>query len=227
MWRAKKGSTCRAFLADAMQVLRAADHKRMAWKNGGGETVEIIVSPPQASMDSFDWRISMATIMQDGAFSSFAGVDRTLTVLSGDGIELTMADRPVVILSPASSPYAFPADVGCSARLLGSTVSDLNVMTARDSLTHQVRPIDGPTRQAVAPGSVVVVVSTGVTRLATPDHQVELGHLDAVVFEGVAEADFIEIAPEGRGFLILIDRLHPDRHVTPHPELQSGPGAQP
>jgi len=212
-----------------MQLLRAADHKRMAWKNGGGETVEVIVSPPQASMDSFDWRISMATITQDGAFSSFAGIDRTLTVLSGDGIELTIADRPAVILSTATLPYAFPADVSCSARLLGGTVTDLNVMTARDSFTHEVQPIDGPTRQAVAPGSVFVAVSTapGMMRLATPDHQVELGHLDAAVFEGVAETDFVEIAAEGRGFLILIDRRHPHRPVRPRPELRSGQDAQP
>lgn len=191
-----------------MQLLRAADHKRMAWKNGGGETVEIIVSPPQAGIDSFDWRISMATIMQDGAFSSFAGVDRTLTVLSGDGIELTIADRPAAILSPASWPYAFPADVSCSARLLGGTVTDLNVMTARSRFTHKVQPIDGPARLAIAPCSAGVAVSTNprVMRLATPDHQVELGYLDAAVFEGVAEADFIEIVTDGRGFLILIDR---------------------
>lgn len=43
-----------------MRILRASDHKRMPWKNGKGETVEIAVFPEGASVDTFDWRISMA-----------------------------------------------------------------------------------------------------------------------------------------------------------------------
>ena len=31
-----------------MQVLRQADYRRMPWKNGGGETTEVTVSPPGA-----------------------------------------------------------------------------------------------------------------------------------------------------------------------------------
>ena len=43
-----------------LQVLRAADHRRMPWKNGRGETTEIAIWPPTAGLDGFDWRISMA-----------------------------------------------------------------------------------------------------------------------------------------------------------------------
>ncbi|MBV9975040.1 MAG: HutD family protein, partial [Hyphomicrobiales bacterium] len=61
-----------------MRVLRAGQHRRMPWKNGGGETTEIIASPEGAGLDEFDWRISMARVATDGPFSRFAGVDRTL-----------------------------------------------------------------------------------------------------------------------------------------------------
>ena len=30
----------------------------MPWKNGGGETTEIAVSPPGAGLDDFDWRVA-------------------------------------------------------------------------------------------------------------------------------------------------------------------------
>ena len=48
------------------------------WKNGGGCTTEIAIAPPGASLDAFEWRISLATIAASGPFSAFPGVDRTL-----------------------------------------------------------------------------------------------------------------------------------------------------
>ena len=60
-----------------MRVLRAADYPRMPWKNGGGETAEILVEPAGAPLDSFDWRLSMARVAADGPFSLFPGVERT------------------------------------------------------------------------------------------------------------------------------------------------------
>src|SRR5690606_386633 len=61
------------------------------WKNGGGETAEIAVSPAGAGFDDFDWRISTAIVAQSGPFSGFPGVDRVLTVIEGGAMELTVA----------------------------------------------------------------------------------------------------------------------------------------
>ena len=66
-----------------MRILRASDYKRTPWKNGAGETVELAVFPPGASVGDFDWRISMSSLVADGAFSLFPGIDRTLCILSG------------------------------------------------------------------------------------------------------------------------------------------------
>jgi uncharacterized protein len=78
-----------------MEVRRHQDYRRMPWKNGGGETAEIAVFPEGATLDDFDWRISMATVSADGPFSLFPGVDRTLSVLEGDGpiIDLNVMTR--------------------------------------------------------------------------------------------------------------------------------------
>lgn len=56
-----------------MKSLHARDYKRMPWKNGGGETVEIAIFPADASVETFEWRISMATVANDGPFSIFPG----------------------------------------------------------------------------------------------------------------------------------------------------------
>ena len=50
-----------------MRILRGADYKRMPWKNGGGETVEIAVSPEGAALSDFDWRgIDSSTQLSTG-----------------------------------------------------------------------------------------------------------------------------------------------------------------
>ncbi|WP_171524369.1 HutD family protein, partial [Acinetobacter baumannii] len=49
-----------------MHVIRSRDYRRMPWKNGGGETTEIIVQPTGASLDDFDWRFSMARVGSSG-----------------------------------------------------------------------------------------------------------------------------------------------------------------
>ena len=54
-----------------MRILRASDHRVMLWKNGGGSTTEIAVFPPGAGIGAFDWRVSMASVVGDGAFSAF------------------------------------------------------------------------------------------------------------------------------------------------------------
>lgn len=120
-----------------MRLLRASDHKRMPWKNGGGETIEIAVFPPAASVNDFDWRISMATVASDGPFSIFPGIDRTLSILKGDGILLEVEGSETT-LTPESLPFPFPADAKSAARLASSAVTDLNVMTRRSQFTHHV-----------------------------------------------------------------------------------------
>jgi uncharacterized protein len=127
-----------------MKILRADNHKRMLWKNGRGETVEIAVFPQGATVDTFDWRVSMATVAEDGAFSVFPGIDRTLSILKGQGMELTIEGREGVLLTQAAAPYPFPADATTTARLTDGAITDLNVMTRRGRFAHVVETISAP-----------------------------------------------------------------------------------
>ena len=68
-----------------MRLVRRADLTPRPWKNGGGVTREIAAHPPEAGLDGFDWRLSMADVASDGPFSAFPGIDRTLTVIEGAG----------------------------------------------------------------------------------------------------------------------------------------------
>lgn len=122
-----------------MQIFRAADYRRMPWKNGGGETREIIVSPAAATLETLDWRVSLATVAEDGPFSVFKGVQRTLCVIRGSGLRLQAGDRAPADLYASSPPYSFDGEAATNARLINGPIEDLNVMSRRGRFSHSVR----------------------------------------------------------------------------------------
>jgi len=187
-----------------MRILRATDYKRMPWKNGKGETVEIAVFPPDASVGDFDWRISMATVAEDGPFSVFEGIDRTLSVLSGEGLELFIAWREPAVLQQDTEPFAFPADAATSARLLNDTVTDLNVMTRRGRFVHQVSrlPVE-PRTQITAAHSVTIVLATGHCRCGSQ----ELLDRDAALLQRSEICTFEPLHPAAS---LLVIGIEPD-----------------
>jgi len=125
-----------------MRILRAAEQRRMPWKNGGGTTTEIAVWPAEAGLDDFDWRVSMARVESDGPFSRFPGVDRSLSILDGAGLMLTVGEARPVALTGDSAALAFAADVPTSATLIAGPITDLNVMTRRGAFVCAVERIE-------------------------------------------------------------------------------------
>jgi environmental stress-induced protein Ves len=166
-----------------MQLLPAAAHRRMPWKNGGGMTTEIAVFPPGAGLDDFAWRISMARVESDGPFSLFPGIDRTLMLLDGEGLHLSVGGRGVHHLARSYEIAAFPADVAASARLDAGPITDLNVMTRRGACQAEVKLVEvsGELRLAPAEGVAVLVVEGEGLTLESDGEAVALGRRDAVI----------------------------------------------
>lgn len=188
-----------------MRILRAADYKRMPWKNGGGETVEVAVFPDQAGVDDFDWRVSMAGVVQDGAFSRFPDVDRTLSVLSGEAIRLSIAGHEPVLLDPSALPYRFPADLETSATLPAGPITDLNVMTRRGRFDHRVERVDVPGDVRPDADLVLLLCWQGPVELDTSAGPATLGPLDAVLIDKPASA--IALLGAGTVFVISLKTL--------------------
>ncbi|MDV4153908.1 HutD/Ves family protein [Rhizobium brockwellii] len=188
-----------------MRVLRAGDHKRMPWKNGKGQTVEIAVCPPDASINDFDWRISMATVAEDGPFSIFPGIDRTLAILDGKGMVLDVAGSTPVLLTMASDPLAFPADIPVAARLEDGEITDLNVMTRRDGLTHTLIRIDvdGSKTVPLPPSTCLFLCHRGTLSFWRDGETGALAAGDALLIEDAA-ATVLEIDGEARCYLASI-----------------------
>jgi environmental stress-induced protein Ves len=111
-----------------LRFIHAQECAPQPWRNGGGQTRELLVWPPRG-----DWelRISRADIAADGPFSAFTGVQRWFSVLQGAGVELAL---PVPqTLRAGDAPLEFDGAEAPHCRLLDGPTQDLNLM-ARQGL---------------------------------------------------------------------------------------------
>ena len=170
-----------------MRLLRAANHRRMPWKNGGGVTTEIAVFPAGAGLDAFEWRLSMATVASDGPFSLFAGVDRTLAVLEGEGIVLSVEGRSEQRITPGSPPVSFAADRPTSAKLVSGAVTDLNAMIRRGVWTHRMERLIVDGKAAIADGGdrAIVFCARGSVAISDGEERLALSLHDAALVDGL------------------------------------------
>jgi environmental stress-induced protein Ves len=156
------------------------------WKNGGGSTTEIIVEPPGAQFHDFDWRISLATISQDGPFSQFPGVDRTLALVEGPGMVLEVDASRRFVLGDEDTIIEFPGEAAMRATLSGGPNIDFNVMTRRALCHHKFgrRGVDG--RSVFAPRgerSVLFLAEGEGLSVSSEDERIGMVRFDAIVFD--------------------------------------------
>lgn len=122
-----------------LQALGPADFLKMPWKNGQGVTTELAVAR-RPGEDSFDWRISTATVAAPGPFSVFAGIDRSLAIVRGGTLTLNVEGRPDVTLTTGTPAYAFGGELAVSSTpaldTAGVPIDDFNVMTRRAEWQH-------------------------------------------------------------------------------------------
>ena len=190
--------------APSIEVLRAAARTPMAWKNGGGVTREVAVSPTGSSLDDFDWRVSIAEIRVAGRFSTFQGVDRRMAVLYGR-LSFASDARSPVILTPESDALAFAGELPVFTEPLGGPVTDLNVMTRRACCSADLRRCGAraPVRLEAAPGTTLLLVALSEQLLQGAAGNVRLETLDAVrLAEGA-----ITVEPPASFWAVRIQRL--------------------
>jgi uncharacterized protein len=166
-----------------VKILRAANYRTMPWKNGMGSTTEIAISPADAKLDDFDWRVSMAQVASDGPFSSFAAIERTLLVLEGNGLDLSVAKQTTVRIDRGTI-HSFPGDQPTSATLVDGPIVDLNVMSRRNIVNHDVQRIKLTGRQDfIVSAQTILVVEHGQLEVVAPELSAVLDTRDAVLVE--------------------------------------------
>ncbi|PWC16727.1 HutD family protein [Brenneria corticis] len=190
-----------------MHLYQLHDLPVCRWRNGGGETREIVRFP--GGEDAFGWRASIATIAASGPFSSFPGADRVITLLQGDGVELEFAGKPPHALR-VNRPLRFAGEESVYARLSGAPSLDFNIMTARDRFNADVCVTDRAQRAE----SGVAWIIAGQWRAAGK----RLTAGQGVWWLRNGEA----IVPHSSDARMLFTRISPRQHVCPDAARSNG-----
>jgi len=110
-----------------IQIIHPNQFKTIPWKNGKGQTTELAISK-DGTLNNFDWRLSIASVVEDGPFSDFSGYERNLILLEGNGITLTHDKQPVVLDQPFSRSR-FNGASKTIGQLIDGPIKDFNLMT--------------------------------------------------------------------------------------------------
>ncbi len=128
-----------------LQIIHTHECASQPWRNGGGQTREMLVWPPKG-----DWqlRISRADIAADGPFSAFPGVQRWFAVLQGAGVALAL---PVPqILRAGDVPLEFDGAAAPDCSLLDGPTQDLNLMARQGRGCMQIVIAGQPWQRTLA-----------------------------------------------------------------------------
>lgn len=156
-----------------MSILRLRECLVTPWKNGMGRTRELAIHPAGASTDDFIWRVSVAEVDKESPFSAFAGIDRYIALLDGDGFTMTLDDGSVHALAVPFSPFAFAGEAHVSIHLHGGPTRDFNLMLRRAHVRGELVVWEGPCRQVVDDATALIYCARGF--LDTPEGRLKPG----------------------------------------------------
>ncbi|MBM3534565.1 MAG: HutD family protein [Alphaproteobacteria bacterium] len=179
-------------MAGRIRHVAASRYKTVPWRNGGGMTAEIAIEPEGAAVDSkFLWRISLARIDRGGPFSPFDGYDRTIALVSGAGMVLNFRERGSARIDKPLQLLAFSGEWAPGCALVEGPTEDLNVMTDRARVRHQVQLIEPSTAGRTAKVAPTLAIFAPAGGRATIDGEtVQIGERDTVIADGAAQVTF-------------------------------------
>lgn len=188
-----------------------SEFKTVPWKNGKGETIELAISAG-GTLEKFDWRLSIASVIEDGLFSDFSGYYRNLVLISGNGITLDHhkagADRLESLLSVAR----FSGKNKTTGFLLNGPITDFNVIADVNQYQSNVKAFTEQSQVLISNQYLsfcyglshdLIIINDGVETIVKPG---ELLRIDSVTKKGQRPC---ELKVLSKNFILIELRLLP------------------
>lgn len=184
-----------------IKIISPEQFKTIAWKNGQGQTTELAISP-NGTLNDFDWRLSIASVVENGGFSDFSGYDRQLILLHGNGIKLTHDEVHVNELKKPLAVAAFDGASHTVGELLMGPIEDFNVMTKQGSFEAEVKTF--PVLQSMTGSTTLMNFIYAAKQpikchVAKQEIDLPVGHLLQITTE--TSQDF---TVSGEGFIVIL-----------------------
>ncbi|MFM0161508.1 HutD/Ves family protein [Paraburkholderia sediminicola] len=195
-------------------LIRGADLVAAPWKNGGGVTREVAAFPQGAGLDAFVWRVSIADVAQAGPFSRFAGIDRTLVLLSGAGMLLdekveTSTTNTLALTQPLDLAQ-FAGEAQIDARLVDGATRDFNLMVRRGAAVGETEVWRGATQRSLSADVVLLFCASGSVAV-TLGGDVQPRVLEADDTLRIDTPNALSCAVKGAGALLAISIRYTER----------------
>jgi len=164
-----------------LTILSPETFNTIPWKNGLGHTTELAINNG-GSLTDFDWRLSIASVLNDGDFSNFSGYQRNLILIEGSGLILDHGNGDIDKLTNLLDIAHFDGGNKTHGSLVNGAIKDFNVITNQQSFNAQVDSYTGTKTLSFtsAKNTVAFVYSlTDETKIQTNQQSLQLpvGHL--------------------------------------------------
>ena len=120
-----------------LTILSPETFKTIPWKNGLGHTTELAINSG-GNLDNFNWRLSIASVVNDGDFSNFSGYQRNLVLIEGEGLILDHRNGDIDELTNLLDIAHFDGGSKTHGSLVDGGIKDFNIMTNENSFTAEV-----------------------------------------------------------------------------------------
>ena len=157
-----------------MRIQRNSEHTPMPWANGRGTSYEI--ASDRNAAGEWTWRLAMAPVNEDGPFSRIECVNRSLVVVEGAGMLLSV-DRKKLKCLPMQV-VRFRGDAITEAALTDGPIMDINLMVRRKESDGEMAIVSDA---GLLNGASIVVAVGGSAQLNIGDSIIELGRHDSVL----------------------------------------------
>lgn len=139
-----------------IKIIAKQNFKKLPWKNGKGSTLELSINE-NGSLENFDWRLSIATVVEDGGFSDFSGYTRNLVLIGGEGIVLHHNENQIDHLNKILDLSTFDGANKTTAKLLSSAITDFNLMTRTRHFDGMVETYSGLNNTILKPSQICFI----------------------------------------------------------------------
>jgi len=189
-------------------VFHQAQYLRMPWKNGLGETLEIIKSEDDQGVR---FRISQASVIEDGRFSNFSGLHRTLVLLGEGAMTLKHSVNREHTQDHLTAPLdmaRFDGGALTDAILSQGPIEDLNIMVRQQDTRANVTAYHSPFDATLNQSEDVLLHAFYASEACSMKVQVSIGRVTTMDLEKnsvliIQKAATVSLL-HGRGVLIEI-----------------------
>jgi environmental stress-induced protein Ves len=163
-----------------INIIPAHNFKKLPWKNGKGETTELAINSG-GTLESFQWRLSIASVSEDGIFSNFAGYTRNLVLIEGDSIYLTHDGDKTDKLAHILDFATFDGGNETIGTLQKGAIKDFNIITSKTKCETKIHTLVAQTSLSINYNGLVFAFSLSdnikLIEKQTIQHKINQGDL--------------------------------------------------